>query len=136
MTANIRFVTPHTVAAPRGYTHAVEAVGPGRLVHISGQFGQMPDGTFAGAPGDFRAQCTQAFENVKQALKAVGGNFSQVVKITNYFVNMDDLPTYFPIRDSYVNTAAPPASTAIQVVRLARPEALFEIDAVAFLPAK
>jgi enamine deaminase RidA (YjgF/YER057c/UK114 family) len=48
---------------------------------------------------------------------------------------MEDLPTYFEVRDRYVNTAAPPASTAVQVVRLARPEALFEVEAVATLPA-
>jgi len=40
------------------------------------------------------------------------------------------------VRDRYVNTAAPPASTAVEISRLARPEALFEIEAVAMLPPK
>jgi hypothetical protein len=34
-----------------------------------------------------------------------------------------------------VNTKAPPASTAIQISKLARDGALFEIEAIAVLPA-
>jgi hypothetical protein len=40
------------------------------------------------------------------------------------------------VRDRYVNTKAPPASTAIQVARLAREGALFEVEAVAVIPDK
>ena len=40
------------------------------------------------------------------------------------------------MRDRYVNTKAPPSSTAIQIVKLAREGALFEIEAIAVLPAK
>jgi len=47
---------------------------------------------------------------------------------------MDHLPIFFEVRDRFVNTKAPPASTAIQVVRLAREGALFEIEAIAVLP--
>ena len=95
-----------------------------------------PDGKFAGAPGDFRAQAAQCFENLKAALAAVGGGFEHVVKITNYFVDMAHLQVFFEVRDRYVNTKAPPASTAIQIVKLAREGALFEIEAIAVLPAK
>jgi hypothetical protein len=59
-----------------------------------------------------------------------------VVKITNFFVDMSHLPVFFEVRDSFVNTKAPPASTAIQVGRLARDGALFEIEAVAVIPDK
>ena len=56
------------------------------------------------------------------------------MKITNFFVDMAHLPAFFEVRDGYVNTKAPPASTAIQVVRLARDGALFEVEAVAVIP--
>ena len=131
--SDIRFLSPATMPKPRGYSHVVETTGPGRTVYLAGQLGYTPDGKIA---ADFRGQATQAFENVKAALAEVGGDFSQVVKLTVYFVNMDDLPAYFEVRDSYVNTAAPPASTAVQIVKLARPEALFEIEAIAVLPAR
>ena len=95
-----------------------------------------PDGKFAGGPGDFRAQATQCFENMKAALAVVGGGFQHVTKITNYFVDMAHLPAFFEVRDAYVNTKAPPASTAVQIVRLAREGALFEVEAIAVLPPK
>jgi enamine deaminase RidA (YjgF/YER057c/UK114 family) len=132
--ADNRFLNPPTMPAPRGYTHVVETAGPARTIYISGQLGMTPDGKFAGAPGDFRAQATQALVNLKAALASVGADFSHVVKITNYFTDMAHLPVFFEVRDKFVNTKAPPASTAVQIVKLARPDALFEIEAVAVVP--
>jgi enamine deaminase RidA (YjgF/YER057c/UK114 family) len=129
-----RFQNPATIAPPRGYTHVVETSGPARTIYLSGQLGMTPDGRFAGGAGDFRAQATQAFENVKSALAAAGADFSHVVKITVYFVDMTHLPVFFEVRDRFVNTKAPPASTAVQIVKLARPDALFEIEAIAVVP--
>lgn len=126
-----RFLNPETIAPPRGYTHVVETTGPARTIYISGQLG-LDRGGKMGA--DFRAQATQAFENLKSALAAVGADFRHVVKITNYFTDMADLPTFFEVRNSYVNTAAPPASTAVAIAKLARDGALFEIEAIAVVP--
>jgi enamine deaminase RidA (YjgF/YER057c/UK114 family) len=131
-----RFVNPKSMPAPRGYTQVVETAAPGRTIYLSGQLGMTPAGAFAGAPGDYRAQATQCFENLKAGLEAVGAGFEHVVKITNFFVDMDHLPVFFEVRDRYVNTKAPPASTAIQIGRLARDGALFEIEAVAVVPGR
>jgi 2-iminobutanoate/2-iminopropanoate deaminase len=131
-----RFANPKTMPAPRGYTQVVETTGPGRIIYLSGQLGMTPGGAFAGTPGDFRAQATQCFENLKAGLVSVGGGFEHVVKLTNFFVDMDHLPVFFEVRDAFVNTKAPPASTAIQVGRLARDGALFEVEAVAVIPDK
>jgi enamine deaminase RidA (YjgF/YER057c/UK114 family) len=120
--------------APRGYTQVVETAGPSRTVYLSGQLGMTPEGQFAGS--DFRSQATQCFENLKAGLAAAGAGFEHVVKITNFFVDMADLPTFFEVRDRYVNTKAPPASTAIEIKRLARDGALFEVEAVAVVPGR
>jgi enamine deaminase RidA (YjgF/YER057c/UK114 family) len=133
MTAH-RFVNPPTMPATRGYTHVVETKGPGRTIYLAGQLGMTPDGKFAGAPGDFKAQAAQCFENLKLALAAVDAGFEHVVKVTSYFVDMTHLPLYFEVRDRYVNTKAPPASTAVQISKLAREGALFEIEAIAVVP--
>ena len=132
----VRFSNPSTMPPPRGYTMVVEATGPGRTLYIAGQLGMTAQGQFAGAPGDFRAQCTQCFENLKAALASAGASFKDVVKITNFFTDMSNLPVFFEVRDRYVNTKAPPASTAVQISKLARDGALFEIEAIAVLPAK
>ena len=93
-----------------------------------------PDGKFAIGPGDFRAQAAQAFENLKLGLTAAGACIEHVVKVTVYFTDMANLQTYLKARDRYVNTKAPPASTAVQISKLARDGALFEIEAVAVVP--
>lgn len=131
-----RFLNPATMPPTRGYTHVVDTTGPGRTIYLSGQLGMTPDGKFAGSPGDFRAQCMQCFENLKLALAAVDAGLEHVVKVTNYFVDMAHLPIYLEVRDRYVNTKAPPASTAVQISKLARDGALFEIEAIAVVPAK
>jgi enamine deaminase RidA (YjgF/YER057c/UK114 family) len=128
-----RFQNPPTIHAPRGYTHVVEASSPGRTIYIAGQVGIAPDGKVA---SDFRGQATQCFENLKAALAAAGAGFEHVVKITNYFVDIGQIPVFREVRDRYFDTKTPPASTAIQVGKLAAPEYLFEIDAIAVVPEK
>jgi len=129
--SNTRFMNPEAIAKPGGYSHVVEVTGPGRIVYIAGQLGLKPDGKIA---GDFRAQTVQAFENLKAALAAVGATFNDVVKVNNYLV---DIPTniaiYREVRDKYVNTSQPPASTTIGVPALARDGALFEVEAIVML---
>jgi enamine deaminase RidA (YjgF/YER057c/UK114 family) len=134
--ADNRFLNPSAMPPTRGYTHVVETHSPSRTIYISGQLGMTPDGKFAGAPGDFRAQAEQCFANLKLALAEVGATFDHVVKMTAFFVDMAHLPIYFEVRDRFVNTKAPPASTAIQISKLAREPALFEIEATAVVPVK
>jgi enamine deaminase RidA (YjgF/YER057c/UK114 family) len=133
--SNLRFLNPSTIAKPPGYTHVIEVIGPGRTVFIAGQLGLTLDGKFAGAEGDFRAQAQQAFENLRNALAAVGADFGHVVKLNNYLTDIRaHLPIYREVRDAYVNKARPPASTTVEVGKLALPGALFEVEAVAVLP--
>ena len=131
MPANMRFMNPESIAKPGGYTHVVEITGPGRIVYIAGQLGVKPDGKIA---GDFRAQALQAFENLKNALAAVGASFDDVVKLNNYLVDIQtNLPIYREVRDKFANMAKPPASTTIGITALARNDALFEVEAVVML---
>ena len=136
MSANIRFLNPETLSKPPGYSHVVEVTRPGRTVYIAGQLGVGRDGKCVGAPGDFWAQAVQAFENLKSALVAVGAGLEHVVKLNNYLVDMNHLAIFREVRDKYLNTAAPPASTTVQISKFAREGALFEIEAVAVLPPK
>jgi enamine deaminase RidA (YjgF/YER057c/UK114 family) len=131
MPSNMRFLNPEAIPKPGGYTHVVEVTGPGRIVYIAGQLGFGRDGPV----GDFRAQAVQAFENLKSALAAVGATFDDVVKLNNYLVDIrKNIPIFREVRDRYVNTASPPASTTIGVPALAREEALYEVEAVVMLP--
>jgi enamine deaminase RidA (YjgF/YER057c/UK114 family) len=131
-----RFLNPPAIPAPRGYSHVVETKGPSRTIYLAGQLGMTADGKFAGAPGDFRAQAIQCFENIKAALNAVGATFEHVVKLNNYLVDMAHLPLYFEVRDRYVDTKNPPASTTIAISKLARDGALYEVEAIAVVPER
>ncbi len=136
MAANLRFINPSTLAKPPGYTYVVEATGPGRTVYIAGQLGLDLDNKLVGAPGDFRAQATKAIENLKAALASVGADIKDVVKINNYLVDMSHIAIFREVRDQAFHMAAPPASTTVAISQLARPGALFEIEAIAVLPPK
>jgi enamine deaminase RidA (YjgF/YER057c/UK114 family) len=137
MAGNLRFSNPKTLAKPPGYSYVVEATGPSRLIYLAGQLGVDTENKFVGAPGDFRAQCVQAFENMTLALKGAGARWSDVVKINNYLVGIEaNMGAFREVRDRYLNTQAPPASTTIGVPALARPGGLFEIEAVAVLLPK
>jgi enamine deaminase RidA (YjgF/YER057c/UK114 family) len=135
MAANVRFLNPNTLAKPPGYTYVVETSGPGRTVYIAGQLGLDLENKLVGGPGDFRAQASKAIENLKAALAAVGAGLKDVVKINNYLVDMAHIGIFREVRDSFFNMAAPPASTTVAISQLARPGALFEIEAIAVLPA-
>ncbi len=135
MTA-IRYLNPKTLAKPPGYTYVVETTGPGRTIYIAGQLGLDLDNKLVGRPGDFRAQCAKAFENLGFALVAAGATFKDVVKINNYLTDMTHIGIFRAVRDQFLNTKAPPASTTVAISQLARSGALFEIEAIAVLPAK
>jgi enamine deaminase RidA (YjgF/YER057c/UK114 family) len=132
---NLRFLNPTTSYSNPGFHHAVEAVGPGRIVFIAGQQGRDLDNKIVGAPGDFLAQAEQAFRNIEGALKVAGGGFEHVVKLCHYFI---DLRAHFrmmrDIRLKYFDAARMPASTMIQVGALTDDKAIYEVDVVAVLP--
>ena len=134
MPDNIRFSNPETIAKPPGYSHVVEVTGPGRTVYFAGQLGLDKSGKIGASA---REQIETAFENMKAALASVGAGFEHVVKINNYIVDIGaNIAQFREIRDKYVNQAAPTASTTIGVPELARPGALFEVEAIAILPPK
>ena len=128
-TERVRLHNPPTIAPPKGYSHVAEVRG-GKLLFVAGQVAMDPAGSLVG-PGDIRAQADQVFRNLGAALAAGGATFPDLVKITIYLTDVAQLPEVREVRDRYVDRTHPPTSTAVQVVRLFRPEYLLEIDAVA-----
>lgn len=126
-----RSINPSTLARPMGYTHVVEASGA-RTFYISGQVALDASGNIVGQ-GDMGAQARQVFENLHAALQAVGASFNDVVKVTYFVVDMSQMQTIREVRDQYIQPEYLPASTAVEVRRLAREEFLLEIEAIAVL---
>ena len=124
-----RFLSPDTLPRPFGYSHVVD-VPAGRIVYVSGQVPLDAAGNLVGE-GDFAAQVRQVFENLTAALAAADASWSDVVKLDYFVRDISQVGALRAIRDEYVNTEQPPASTLVEVSRLFRDEVLVEIQAVA-----
>lgn len=131
----LSFSNPAGMSSPPTYSHVVEVNGPHRTVYIAGQTGVDASGKIADG---FRAQAVQVMENLKTALASVGGDFEHVVKLNSYLTNIEANANEFrEVRARYfTNKSALPASTLVQVVRLANPSYLLEVEVVAVLPPK
>jgi reactive intermediate/imine deaminase len=124
-----RFLSPATVSPPFGYSHVIEARA-GTIVYISGQVPLDTNGELVGE-GDFAAQTRQVFENLTHALEAAGATWSDVVKLDYFLRDVTQIAAVRAIRDDYVDTEHPPASTLVEVSGLFRPDVLVEIQATA-----
>ena len=126
-----QFLNPAGLSKPNGYTHVV-IIQPDRLIYVSGQVALNPAGEIVGK-SDLRAQVTQVMENLKTALAAAGASFQDVVKLNYYVVNLnpEKLAVIREVRNKYISTEHPPASTLVGVTALAREEFLIEVEVVA-----
>jgi 2-iminobutanoate/2-iminopropanoate deaminase len=132
--AQVKRSNPQALSKPTGYTHIVEVTGPVKTVYISGQIAYDKDGKVVGA-GDMKAQAEQVFRNLHAALDAAGAKFSDVVKMNTFITDMDKAPDVREVRARYFGETTP-ASTLVQVVHLARPELMLEIEVIAVVPAR
>ena len=130
--AHLTFINPPTLPGPPGYTPVV-AVSGGRMIYIAGQVPIDRHGNLVGA-GDLRVQTEQVFSNLQAALAAAGATFAHVVKLNYYLLDADQVAVVRAVRDAFVNTEFPPASTLVEVRRLVRAEFLIEIEATASVP--
>ncbi|MGQ0683842.1 RidA family protein [Bradyrhizobium sp.] len=123
--------SPATLHPPVGYSHVAKVTGT--LVYVAGQVSADASGKLVGE-GDLEAQAEQVFKNLKLAIEAAGGTMADIVKMNVYLVaevDQAEIPKFRTVRDRYINTAKPPASTLAVISRLARPGWLIEIEAIA-----
>jgi reactive intermediate/imine deaminase len=126
--AAIERMNPQGLSTPTGYSHIVSARG-GRTVYIAGQVALDAQGRVVGA-GDLAAQTRQVFANLDIALKAAGATFANVVKTNYYLRDASQVAVIREIRSKYF-TKELPASTLVEVPRLANPDFLIEIEVIA-----
>jgi 2-iminobutanoate/2-iminopropanoate deaminase len=122
-------LNPANIAAPVGaYSHGVLAPAGGRWLHVSGQIGMRPDGSLADG---FASQAEVAWENLLGVLRAANMDASHLVKVTTYLVDGEHLKELNAVRSRFLRSERP-ASTLVVVKQLARPDWLFEVEAIAF----
>ena len=124
---NVQYLNPPALSVPTGYTHVVQVQG-GQTIYIAGQVALDKSGNVVGK-GDFAAQTTQVFENLKSALAAGGATFDNLVKVTTFVTDMSQMQTLRSIRAKYYGKN-PPASTLVQITKLANDDLMIEIEAI------
>jgi len=125
-------INPPELGSPPGYSQIVE-VTAGRIIFIAGQTALDRDGNVVGR-NDFAAQAEQVFRNLAIALEAVQCTPANLVKLTVFLTDMDNLGPYREVRNRFFASVTPPAAPAVTLVEVSKlygPDFLIEIEAVA-----
>ena len=104
----------------------------GRVLHISGQVSQDPESNLVGE-GDIKAQTRQVLTNIQNVLASVGGQMSDIAKVTVFVTDMSELSEVHEVRAEFFDPPYP-ASSLVEVSRLVNPNYLIEIEGVAVIP--
>ena len=127
---SLQFTNPPALGTPATYSHVVRA---GKTLYIAGQVASGPDGKVIGpAMAD---QVKQVLANLRIALASQGLEVQHIAKINIYVTDMDAFRAAdaAKVRADFFGTHKP-ASTLVQVVRLASPDYKVEIEAIAVAP--
>ena len=131
-TPSIVRINPPELGTPPGYSQVVE-VRAASIIFIAGQTALDRDGNLIGK-NDFAVQAEQVFRNLAIALQASGCTAANLVKLTVFLTDMDNLATYREARNRFfasVTPAAAPAVTLVEVSKLYGPDFMIEIEAIA-----
>ena len=118
--------------APKGYANGRTGRGP--VLHVAGQIGWTPQGVFEAK--DIVGQFAVALANVIEVVHAANGRVTDIAEMTVY---VTDIEAYRaarkqlgPIWREHMLSHFP-AMALVAVTALVEPEALVEIQAVAYL---
>jgi 2-iminobutanoate/2-iminopropanoate deaminase len=119
---------PRRIVAGRVlYSHVVSVEGR-RMIFVFGQLARDGEGNIVGT-GDMRAQIRQVGENLKTALAAASATVADLVKTTTFVTDIEEFFRHVDVRMEYFGTL--PSSTTVEVRRLAHPDSLVEVEAIA-----
>ncbi len=116
---------PDNVPSPvSAYSHGIEIPPGARWLTVSGQVGIDLDGSL---PPDAASQSTIIWRNIERILKSAGMGISDIVRMTAYLVDEEDLAAYGAARTQALGEHRP-ASTLVYVKGLVRPEMKVEVE--------
>jgi 2-iminobutanoate/2-iminopropanoate deaminase len=123
---------PRGIARPGGVWTPVVTAKPGRLVFLSGFTARNEEGDVVG-PGDIRAQTRRVCELLQIAVRAAGGELSDIVRVDVYVLDITQFKAIHDVRREFF-PKDPPASTMVEVKRLVDERLLIEMNAIAVIP--
>ena len=83
---------------------------------------------------DIDAQCRAVFANVRAVLEASGARWEDLVDVTVFLTDMNNLGRYREVRNRFFATVTPPAAPAVTLVEVSKiygPDFMIEIEAIA-----
>jgi 2-iminobutanoate/2-iminopropanoate deaminase len=120
-----------TVAGHVLYSPVVTVKGAGTMVFVSGLLARDRAGNIIGK-GDMGAQIRQVGENLKLALQSAGASLDDLVRTCTYVTDIEEFFRHVEVRQEYLGPALP-TSTTVEVRKLAHPDFLVEIEALAVI---
>ena len=126
-------------ATPRGkFPHVRRA---GDFLFVSGTSSRRADNSFEGVEVDemgtthldMKKQTKAVIENIRDILKSVGAELSDIVDVTTFLVSMNDFKEYNEVYNSYFDYDGP-TRTTVAVHQLPHPHLLIEIKVTAYKP--
>ena len=112
--------------------------GPAKMIFLAGVGAEEENGK----PGDIRAkddfvaQCRYAYDKIKRALEKNGAGLGDIVKIVSYVTDMRFQADYGKCRSEIFGATPPPAHTLLNIVQLAWPGMMVEVDVTAMVPVR
>ena len=126
---NEKVIAPSSLHRPFGYAHAIQIE---KTLYISGQVPLDMELKSIGE-GDIAAQTEQVYANMQKVVEDAGGSMRSIVMLNIYCTDLDAYDKHTrSVRKKYFGDYYP-ATTAVEVRRLYRPEYMIEIEAVAVL---
>jgi enamine deaminase RidA (YjgF/YER057c/UK114 family) len=111
--------------------HGIEVTGASRVLYLSGQTSNGPDGTAMHA-GDLVAQFGVAWANVKDALAEAGMGPTDIVRMCIYTTDVDGfMASAAELVPIFAGDGCKPVSTLLGVTRLFAPEIMVELEVTA-----
>ena len=100
------------------------------------QIGQTGEFSTDYKEGPILAQSWYVLNSIKNTAESAGGQLSDVVKLVQYFRNLDHVPLYSRVRKQFF-PGEPPVSTVVEVcAMLPSPDILIEVEATMWLPIR
>ena len=126
-----KMFNPWTWQDQFGFAHGTEISGEQRTLYCAGQLSTNANGEPVHA-GDMAAQIEQCFDNLETVLQEAGYSLADVVRLNYYTTDVDRLLENWGVLARRLAQAdCQPSSTLLGVSRLAFPEMLLEIEAMA-----
>lgn len=111
-----QIIIPDQLRLPAERFNYSPGIKVGNTLYMAGQVGRDAE---MNVVEETEAQFVQALENVGAILKEAGGDFSDVVELETWFVDIErDFPIFLPIKERYFTGPHYPTWTAFEVGNL------------------